>query len=362
MFGQGQGLPDGNTPNYNGAGVMPPKDGGFEQYVAHHLSNRIGVSKDGRINNVLTGGLYEGMSYGEAYDKAREDYAALPDDQKREWESKTFNQNDRRSGEHLYQTPEQSQRAGETDAQGNKIPTWQDIANGRSSGSVQNQQTTFNPGSMGGSGPLANNDTRPHYGIGDASGTNSSNINNGGTRQPDAIPAGQQYTRVGLNSVPNVQQQPSYNVNPSNFASTLSPQGYAQAGQSNGFGGSNASADTAKYGPAMSGTNLQPQMPRYDTAGTLISPNDKLGSNGIISDPRLNATPRFDAGGTLISPGDQLGSNGRVNDPRLVPQVGGQSAGPTGSPSVQPSRTPNYNAAPPAKPLVPPMGASMVVK
>ena len=367
QYGQpGYGSPYGSSmPNYNG-GVMPAHEGGFEEYVAHHLGvPQVGVkAKVGENANVLGAGIYKGMSRAEAYEKAREDYAALPDDQKKQWESKTFNQNDRRPGEHLFQYPS-------NDPQANAGPSYQDIANGRApspSSSAQNpyqspslatgsqprpavgQQTpSFNPGSTGGSGPLANNDTRLHYGISQAAGTDYSGINNGGTHQPDAVAPGQ-YQRSGLSSLPNVVQQPSYNVTPSNFASTISPRGMNQqlnqppAGPQAGFAGIPSK-------PTIAGQNMM--FPGVDRGTSLIPHPDFNAPSSDVG--MINGRPAsdYDNGGIAMRPGMPQ---------RVVPQVGGPAAGPTGSASVQPSRQPNYNAAPMPKPLVAPPAASMAVR
>lgn len=288
MFDQGMAPGYGTA---SGGGTMPKRDDAFTQFVSH--MHGVGQLHMGRYYS----GPYKGMDQSEAQEKMHDDWLNMSPEQRAPYASREFGADtvDANNPGGFFSKEQQNQVAPGFDSQFAALQ-------GRVGGAAPAGDANFNPGSMGGSGPLANNDTRPHYGIGDSAASAGSQPIG---PQRDAIPQGQMYQNPGgLASLPSVAAQ-----NPTYVPSFSWP--YKRMGNPN---------DTNRFGPKLSGGGAQPvtswtapvpQVPRYDTGGTLISPGDSMGSTGRVTDPRQSdgivPHPQFASNGVLMSPGDRPG-------------------------------------------------------
>lgn len=211
MYG-GSGAPGygGMYPNYgassmmaDGPGYAPHVPSGFTSFVSHQ--HGIGALRTGRY----TQGPYRGMEPSEAQEKMHDDYLKL--------------------------SPEE--RAGYIGRENDADVTDKAVAG-------LGGANTFNPGSMNPDNQLSNRGRSGpvHYGISQATGTDFSNINNGGTHQADAnMTIGSLEPNRTLANLPNVQQSSGLVSHPDFIGRPM--------GNPN---------DTAQYGTRLSGGGSQP--------------------------------------------------------------------------------------------------------
>lgn len=281
LAGGGYGQPDASAAY--GAGFQSRPDYAFEEYLNHMINSGSGGHPQGK----MVKGPYAGLTLSEAQDKIREDWdTKVPQEVKEHYAGMTHAQDTRLPGEFksLGQEFENQSRSI-----GQGLGRRNDPVTGQPMGDTATPTASYQP-----STGLASVPQTPNGML--ASQTAS-------YTQPSPV--------IGHpNSPASPSVQSPYDSRAMQF-NTSRPMG--------------DSSDTARFGPRLTGSgslaNVQANAtaaPRYDAGGTLVSPTDKLASNGMVSDPRAQM-PRFDSGGTLISPTDRLGSNGMVADSRAQP-------------------------------------------